>query len=264
MGEKAGVGAGNATRSCTEGRVAGTRPATLTRTKCSESHRKWHEVGRGIQMDFYVLLHVKMQSFTVSARSSLSQWSELRDCDLLISFLDPPAPFSCSEEPVSSTLFFSRFLFGAQRTLQRQFLGLQVDSCLNSCAPRGRTLAASPAMQTREDCVKRDHACVILSCPVPSLMCSAGTLFLNDHYVSPSPSCWIASLLLSYFFLWISATDFTPVLHFIIHKYLHWALYTSDWFSNLHWNRADIQHFCPQEIVLKNTYSAIKNLNSVV
>lgn len=110
---------GVVTMSCTDGSLAAT--CNQEGTKCSESYRKGHDIGEGIQVDFYFPLHRKMQQlFTVSGRGYLSQWSDLHDHDLLINFLDPSLPFYYSQEPVSSALF-SWFLFWAQKTLQRQF-----------------------------------------------------------------------------------------------------------------------------------------------
>ena len=75
----------------------------------------------------------------------------------------------------------------------------------DSCVPWGRTLAASPAMQTRDKWVKNNRDKVTLSCRVPLLLCSADSIFLNENHVFPF------FLLLNFIsfafsdFLWISA-----------------------------------------------------------
>ena len=52
----------------------------------------------------------------------------------------------------------------------------------DSCVPWSGTLAASPAMQTRDRWVKSNRDRVILSCCVPSVLCSADSIFLNENH----------------------------------------------------------------------------------
>lgn len=111
---------------------------------------------------------------------------------LLINYLDPslsltiagglfPAPYAplvslkCTEDSAETVCKACR-LTAAQ----------------DSCVPWGRTLAASPAMQTGDKGVKNNRDKVTLSRPVPLLLCSAGSIFLNENHVFPFFSCWIS------------------------------------------------------------------------